>query len=173
VALVQQFYQRFYGRTTVTPQPTELARATALLTQHGAAKAPFLLAFAHQEAPTSHYAPRVFGGLLSYLPSALAAYEAQAARAPQAAAQRAAADERTQREQYQAWEQREVDQLRGALPPGELAAREAEVRARLRAEGTPAVALPLAVRVAVDTGLAAQAGLPSFEVWRQTQEAGA
>jgi len=31
VALVQQFYQRFYGLTTVTPQPTELARATALV----------------------------------------------------------------------------------------------------------------------------------------------
>ena len=77
-----------------------------------------------------------------------------------------------QREQYQAWEQREVDQLRGALPPEELAAREAAVRARLRAEGTPAVALPLAVRVAVDTGLAGQAGLPTFEDWQQTQETG-
>jgi hypothetical protein len=27
------------------------------------------------------------------------------------------------------------------------------------------------VRVAVDQGLAAQAGLPSFEIWRQMQEA--
>ncbi len=172
-ALVRQFHQRFSGLTQVTPSPKELAHATELLATHGAAKAHFLLAFAHQAAPETHYQPQVFGGILHYLPRALAAYEAQAARAPQAAAQRAAADERTQREQYQAWEQREVDQLRGALPPGELAARGAEVRARLRAEGTPAVALPLAVRVAVDTGLAAQAGLPSFEVWRQTQEAGA
>ena len=38
--------------------------------------------------------------------------------------------------------------------------------------GTPAVALPLAVRVAVDTELAAQAGLPTFEAWRQTPAAG-
>ena len=64
-----------------------------------------------------------------------------------------------------------MDQLRGALPPEELAALEAEARARLIAEGTPAVALPLAVRVTVDKGLAAQAGLPSFEIWRHTQEA--
>ena len=56
--------------------------------------------------------------------------------------------------------------------PQALAALEAEARARLVAAGTPAVALPLAVRVAVDQVLAAQAGLPSFEVWRQTQEAG-
>ena len=92
-------------------------------------------------------------------------------RATQAATQRAAADERTQREQYQAWEQRQLAQLRTALLPEELAALEAEARARLMAAGTPAVALPLAVRVAVDQVLAAQAGLPSFEAWQQTQEA--
>ncbi len=172
VALVQQFYQRFYGRTTVTPQPTELARATALLTQHGAAKAHFLLAFAHQAAPETHYQPQVFGGIRQYLPRALAAYDAQATRATQAATQRAATDERTQREQYHAWEQRAVDQLRATLPPATLAAREEVHHAQLVAEGTPAVALPLAVRVAVDTELAVQAGLPTFEVWRARPEAG-
>ena len=105
-------------------------------------------------------------------PRALAAYDAQATRATQAATQRAAADERTQREQYQAWEQRQLAQLRTALLPEELAALEAEAHARLVAAGTPAVALPLAVRVAVDQVLAAQAGLPSFEAWQQTQEVG-
>jgi hypothetical protein len=39
------------------------------------------------------------------------------------------------------------------------------------AEGTPAYALGLAVRVAVDAALEAHAALPSFEAWRQTQEA--
>jgi hypothetical protein len=170
-ALVTAFYQRFYGLTQVTPSPKELAHATELLAQHGAAKAHFLLAFAHREAPETHYQPQVLGGILQYLPRALAAYDAQAVRATQATAQRAKADERTQREQYQTWEQHEVDQLRSALPPEELSALEAEARARLIAEGTPAVALPLAVRVTVDKGLAAQAGLPSFEIWRQTQEA--
>ena len=172
VALVQQFYQRFYGFAQVTPSPTELAHATALLTQHGAAKAHFLLAFAHQAAPETHYEPQTFGGIRHYLPRALAAYDAQAAQATQVAAQRAAADERTQREQYQTWEQHEVDQRRAALPPAALAAREAAARARLVAAGTPAVALPLAVRVAIDRVLAEQAELPSFEAWRQTQEGG-
>jgi hypothetical protein len=172
VALVQQFYQRFHGRTGGIPSPKELEHATALLAQHGAAKAHFLLAFAHQEAPETRYTPRVFGGILHYLPRALAAYDAQAAQATQAAAPRAAADERTQREQYQAWEHHQLEQRRAALPPEELAALEGEARDRLVAAGKPEYALTLDVRIAVDTVLAAQAGLPSFEAWRQTQEGG-
>ena len=41
---------------------------------------------------------------------------------------------------------------------------------RLVAEGTPRCALGLAGRVAVDEALEARVGLPSFAVWRQTQE---
>jgi hypothetical protein len=162
-ALVQQFYQRFHGRAQVTPTAKELTQATALLTTHGREKAQYLLTFSHQAAQDTQYHPQVFGGILHYTDRALAAYDARAVQVTHATTRQAAADERTQREQYQAWEQCEVDQLRGAL--------EAEARARLIAEGTPAVALPLAVRVTVDKGLAAQAGLPSFEAWRQTQEA--
>jgi hypothetical protein len=167
-ALVQQFYQRFHGLAQVTPTAKELTQATALLTTHGAATAHFLLAFAHQEAPATRYTPQVFGGILPYLPRALAAYEA---RATQAATQRAVADERTQREQYQAWEHCQLEQLRAARPPAELEALEAAARAQLVAEGTPAFTLRMGVRAAVDTVLAAQAGLPSFEVWRAMQEA--
>jgi hypothetical protein len=170
-ALVRQFYQRSYGLAEATPSSKERRHAMALLAQHGEAKVRFLLAYARQVAPETHYQPQTFGGILHYLPRALAAYDAQAARATQAATQRAAADERAQREQYQAWEQRQLAQLRTALLPAALVALEAEARARLVAEGTPAVALPLAVRVAVDQVLAAQAGLPAFEAWRQTQEA--
>jgi hypothetical protein len=171
-ALVQQFYQRFHGLAQVTPTAKELTQATALLTTHGREKAQYLLTFSHQAAQTTQYHPQVFGGILHYTDRALAAYDARAVQVTHATTRQAAADERTQREQYQAWEQCEVDQLRGALPPEELAALEAEARARLRAEGTPAVALPLAVRVTVDKGLAAQAGLPAFEVWRAQQAAG-
>jgi hypothetical protein len=169
--LVTAFYQRFHGLAQVTPSPTELAHATEILAQHGAAKAHFLLAFAHQAAPATHYEPQTFGGILHYLPRALAAYDAQATRATQVVAQHAAADERTQREQYQAWEHHQLAQLRAALPSAELAALEAAARDRLVAEGKPEYTLRGAVRVAVDTVLAAQAGLPTFEVWRHTQEA--
>ena len=40
------------------------------------------------------------------------------------------------------------------------------------ADGTPTFALALAVRVAVDAALEAQAGLPAFEAWRPTAEEG-
>jgi hypothetical protein len=149
----------------------ELTQATALLTTHGLEKAQYLLTFSHQAAQATRFDPQVFGGILHYTDRALAAYDAQATRATQVAPQRTAADERTQREQYQAWEQQQLAGLRAALPPEALAAREAAARAQLVAAGTPAVALPLAVRVAVDQVLAAQAGLPTFEDWRHTQEA--
>ena len=170
-ALVQQFYQRFHGHAQVTPTAKELTQATALLTAQGREKAQYLLTFSHQAAQATQYHPQVFGGILHYTDRALAAYDAQTAQAIQAATQRAAADERTQHEQYLAWQQQELAGLRAALPPEELAALEAAQHARLVAEGTPAVALPLAVRVAVDAVLAVQAGLPSFEDWQQTQEA--
>jgi len=169
---VRQFHQRFSGLTQVTPSPKELAHATELLATHGEAKAHFLLAFAHQAAPETHYQPQVFGGILHYLPRALAAYDAQGARATQAATQRATADERTQREQYQAWEQRQLAQLRAARPPAALAALEAAAHAQLVAAGTPEFALRMGVRAAVDTVLTAQAGLPTFEAWRARREAG-
>jgi hypothetical protein len=171
-ALVQQFYQRFHGRAQVTPTAKELTQATTLLTTHGWEKAQYLLTFSSQAAQATRYDPQVFGGILHYTDRALAAYDARAAQGTHATTRQAAADERTQREQHQAWEQRQLAQRRTALLPEALAALEAEARARLVAAGTPAVALPLAVRVAVDQVLAAQAGLPAFEVWRQTQEAG-
>jgi hypothetical protein len=170
--LVQQFYQRFHGRAQVTPTAKELTQATALLTTHGREKAQYLLTFSYQAAQATRYDPQVFGGILHYTDRALAAYDARTAQGIHATTRQAAADERTQREQHQAWEQRQLEQLRTARLPEELGALEAEARARLVAAGTPAVALPLAVRVAVDQVLAAQAGLPAFEVWRQTQEAG-
>jgi hypothetical protein len=169
-ALVTAFYQRFYGLTQVTASPKELAHATALLAQHGAAKAHFLLAFAHQAAPETHYQPQVLGGIVQYLPRALAAYDAQAARVTQAAAQRTAADERAWHERYLEWRQCELRRLRAALSPAELAALEDTTRARLVAEGTAPCTLAFAVRFAVDEGLDAQAGLLAFAAWRQTQE---
>jgi len=169
--LVRQFYQRFHGLAQVTPSPKELAQAAALLAQHGAAKAHCLLAFAHQAAPETHYQPQVLGGILQYLPRALAAYDAQAARVTQAAAQRTAADERTWHERYLEWRQCEIRRLRAALSPAELAALEDTTRARLVAAGTASCTLPFAVRFAVDEVLDAQAGPLSFAAWRQTQEA--
>jgi hypothetical protein len=170
-ALVQQFYQRFHGRAQVTPTAKELTQATALLTAHGREKAQYLLTFSYQAAQATQYDPQFFGGILHYLDRALVAYDAQATRVSQAAAQRTAADERTRHERYLEWRQCEIRRLRAALSPAELAALEDTTRARLVAAGTASCTLPFAVRFAVDEVLDAQAGLLSFAAWRQTQEA--
>ena len=170
VALVQQFYQRFHGRAQVTPTAKELTQATALLTTYGLEKAQYLLTFSHQAAQATQYDPQFFGGILHYLDRALVAYDAQATRVSQAAAQRTAADERTWHERYLEWRQCEIRRLRAALSPAELAALEDTTRARLVAEGTVPCTLEFSIRFAVDEILDAQAGLLSFAAWRQTQE---
>lgn len=167
-ALVTAFYQRFHGLAQLALSRRELEQATQLLAQYGAAKAHFLLAFSHEAAGETHYQPQTLGGILHYLPRALAAYDT---RATQTTTSQAAADARQWEERYVQWRQEALAQRRAALPPDELAALEAESRARLVAEGTRAFALGLAVRVAVDAALEARAGLPSFADWRQTQEA--
>jgi hypothetical protein len=170
-ALVMAFYQRFHGLDQVTPAPKELAHATALLTTYGAAKAYYLLDVSHQAAQATRYQPQTFGGILSYLPRALATYDTRTA--PGSTATDAAPDAtRMQRwqEQYLLWRQQAIGRLREAVPPDALAAMEAPIRARLVADGIPGCALDLAVRVAVDEALEAQAVLPPFDVWRQGQE---
>ena len=77
-------------------RPKNWTQALELLAQHGAAKAQFLLAFAHQEAPETRYRPRGFGGILHYLPRALAAYDARAAQGTHATTRQAVANERAQ-----------------------------------------------------------------------------
>ena len=170
-ALVDAFHQRFHGRAPGTAHPKELAHATQLLTEHGATKAHFLLTYAQQAAPETAYQPKFFGGILPYLPEALAAYDAQARQAAQRRTQQAAAREQRCHERYLAWQQEQCAQLRAALPSTALMALEDAQRARLRAAGTALVALDIAVRVAIDNVLAAQAQLPTFEVWRQQEAA--
>jgi hypothetical protein len=146
-----------------------LTQATTLLTTHGREKAQYLLTFSSQAAQATRYAPQVFGGILHYTDRALAAYDVQIT---QATTRQTAATDRTRREQYAQWRQERLAQLRAALPLAELAALEAAHQARLMAAGTPAYALGLAVRVAVDEVLEVRASLPSFEAWRHTQEVG-
>ena len=113
--------------------------------------------------------PRLFGGIVHYLPRALAAYEA---RATQATTQQAEADARAagRSATCSGARRRWRGSARRCLPRTSRRL-EAEHQARLVAAGTRAFALGLAVRVAVDAALEARADLPSFADWRQTQEA--
>jgi hypothetical protein len=74
------------------------------------------------------------------------------------------------REQYEVYRREALAHASAALTPEERAALEQQVQGRLVAEHTPAFAMGLATRMAVDEALEARAGLPSFDVWRQQQE---
>ena len=156
----------------VTASPKELDHARQLLREHGETKAHFLLAYAQQAAPDTHYCPRTFMGILHYLSHALAAYDARATQATHVRTQQALASERCWHERYLAWQQAQCTQLRAALSSADLVALEDAQRSRLIAAGTPGLALDFAVRVGVDDALAAQADLPTYEVWRRQQEEG-
>jgi hypothetical protein len=166
-ALVIAFYQRFHGLTQVTPTPKELVHATHLLATHGEARARFFLAFSHQAVQATCYQPQTFGGILHYLPQAMATYTAQHQHAT---IQQTTARELALRERYEAYRREALAHAYAALTPGERAALEQQVQGRLVAEHTPAFAMGLTTRTAVDEALEACAGLPSFDVWRQQQE---
>ena len=169
-ALVRAFYQRFHGLTQVTALPKELDHARQLLREYGEAKAHFLLTYAQQAAPDTHYCPRTFMGILHYLPHALAAYDVRTAQATYMRTQKAAACEQRWHERYLTWQQEQFARRRAAMPAETLRALEDAQRTRLIAAGTAPVALDFAVRYAVDNILVAQDPLPPFAVWRQQQE---
>ncbi|MGE3541361.1 MAG: hypothetical protein AB7N91_28500 [Candidatus Tectimicrobiota bacterium] len=166
-ALVQQFYQRFHGLTGVTPAAKELVQATTLLTQHGPALVAFLLTYAHDAAQRTDYQPQTFGGILHYVPRALATYTDRAT--PVMTPQDESATRRHE-EHYLQWRHKALAHFRSTQPPEVLAALAAREEARLIAEGTAPFALGLAVRVAVDTVLEAQAALPTFTEWRRRHD---
>jgi hypothetical protein len=168
VPLVQHFYQRFHGVTVDAPPAKALYQAAALIAQHGAAAARFVVDFAWQQAQTTRYPVEHFGAILPYVPRALAVYEAQQQHATQ---QRAATRDAQWRVQYETFWQQEVRRLRATLAPDDLAALEATVRAQLVAAGeTPACALDTMVRVERDAILAARAGIPTFDAWQQQHQ---
>jgi hypothetical protein len=169
-ALVQYFYQRFHG-VAAGVLPTKASRqAEALIAKHGEGLARFVIDFAWQQAQTTRYPLEHFGGVLPYVPRALAAYEA---RYQHVAQQRATARDAQRRTQYESFWQQEVKRIRAMLPPDDLATLEATVRARLRTAGEiPAYTIERMVQVESDTALAERYAVPSFEAWQRAQEVG-
>ena len=68
--LVEHFYQRFHGITHSTSKA--ISQAVALIAQHGTELARFIVDFAHREAGKTKYQPQTFGGILQYVPRAVA-----------------------------------------------------------------------------------------------------
>lgn len=73
--LVYHFYRLFHSDTPgASPRPKEIEQARTLIQEHGLEKARYLIDFSHAEATKTSYAPQTFGGILQYVPKALASH---------------------------------------------------------------------------------------------------
>jgi hypothetical protein len=167
--VVHYFYQRFHGLNTAAPPAKAVRQAEALIAQHGEALARFVVDYAYQQAPKTQFRPTHFGGLLGYVPGALAAYpQWQAQRAQQAHATQATQS----RAQYDAYVQQALTRYTATVAPAARARLEAAVRAQVTADRTiPPFARTMEVRLRTEAALMAQAGIPAFDAWHQTQGA--
>ncbi len=130
--LVQYFHQRFHLTDISTPIAKELEHARALITQYGVERSRFIVEFSFEEAKTTNYTPKMFGGIVKYADAAIKTLEAREKKQAQRTLQ-------TQEEQiknrYDRYQTQEIDRLKSALSPHELAAMEDAIRAELVAEG--------------------------------------
>ena len=74
--LVKYFYHLFHGTTAVDPSTKERDQALDLIAKHGLERAHYIVDYAHQVAPGSHYEPQFFGGILPFTSRAIADYDA-------------------------------------------------------------------------------------------------
>jgi hypothetical protein len=168
-ALVRYFYQRFHGFHTAEPPVKALRQAERLIAQHGEGLARFVVDYAHQQVPKTQFRPTHFGGLLGYVPGALAAYPQWQAHC----AQQDTAMQVTQcHARYEVFVDQAITRYTATLSPAERARIEAAVRAQVTADRTiPPFARAMEVRLRTDAALMAQAGIPAFDAWQQTQGA--
>jgi hypothetical protein len=171
-ALIQQFYQSIHGVADPTPQTKEIEHAMHLIETHGRDFAAFFVQFACHTARRSGFQPHVFGGLMRYEGSALAAYRRQQAKRAREAAEAAEAREARLHQQYEQERRTQLSAYRDGLSPGALEALKAQLRADLMAtEPIPRSVLGARLKAELHDRLAWQAGVPSYESWlRQRQE---
>lgn len=166
-ALVRRFYQQVHGLAEMTPHPREIDQASSLMERHGEAFADFFLHEAWRCARQNAFKPHVFGGLLRYEASALAAYARQQRQQAQYDAERAAGREAARHEQYQRHRTRCIQAYRDEIGPEALDGLRQKVRQRLKANspGIPKAAFDAWVQADLQDQLAQEAGIPDFDDW--------
>ena len=168
VRLVQAFHQRFHGGMALTPHRAELAHARALLQQQGPAFARFFLRYAQRTARHEGRAVQVFGGIMRYEASALAAYRRQEAQSAARQAESGDQQQRRQLDAYEVWLREHLETLKAALPPERLQTLRQQAREQVRqGERMPSYVLARRVEHEVEAQLIQGHGLPSFEVWSE------
>jgi len=133
VELVRHFHKLFHNVTDAYPQSKEISHATALIAQHGADRARYIVDYAHLAAAQTNFFPQSFGGIMQYASRAIAAHE-DVLRKSQVAAR--ASEEAKAQHAFEALQNEVMDQKRkiaedrlANLPPGERQALELKVRA--------------------------------------------
>jgi hypothetical protein len=170
-ALVQAFHQQFHGVTVQTPHRAELAHASALLRQYGLEFATFFLMYAQRAVRHEGRTVHVFGGIMCYEASALAAYQRHESRQAKQRVEASAEQQRHRLDMYETWLRKQLEAFKQALPLEQLKAMRTQAQRRLdTAEKVPRYALERCVAHEVDTQLMQDHGLPSFEIWSEQYE---
>jgi hypothetical protein len=113
----------------------------------------------------------VFGGLMRYEGSALAAYWRQQVKRTREAAEAAESREARLHQQYEHERREQLRAYRDGLSPAALAAIEAQVRADLMAtEAIPRSVLGARLKAELYDRLALQAGVLPYEAWLHQRE---
>jgi len=163
VALVGYFYQRFHQQEVISPNNKEIEQATALITAHGIERARFIVDFSFEEAQSTNFVPKFFGGILSYAPRAAARFDQREN------ARRKEARQKQQERLMQAYEQYkegEIQRMQASISPTELSDIETSIRAELEAEGTPPAMVGVGIRIRLDALLEERADILPFEEWQ-------
>lgn len=107
IDLVSYFHEKIGGSAGRQPTPRELSQASAILAEHGGARARFIVDYAVQKAEETRFRMRHFGALQSYVSEGALAFEgAEKARRRREADQRKQRDEDQRREAERAdWQQ--------------------------------------------------------------------
>jgi len=162
--LVQYFHQRFHHTNNVTPTAKELEHAAVLIATYSIEQARLIVDYSLEEAKATKYSPKMFGGILQYVDTAIKTLEAQKNKETQ---RNLEARESQLKNRYELYQKQEIDRFKSTLSSQELTAMENAIRAELIAEGTFPAMVNLGVHVKLNADLAERAGVLPYEEWRQ------
>ncbi len=174
--LVAHFHKRFHNTETSTPSSKELTHATVLIASHGPDQARHIVDFSYQAAQETHYQPQTFGGILQYIPRALAAFEETKRKEIEQTIikeeQRKRQEQDHLRRQYEDYRRDRLAAIHATTPPDTLTAIEQAVGTQFDQANTSPFGRDRMRRIAIDNAIAAHFELPSLEDWRATQSHG-
>jgi hypothetical protein len=110
-SLISIFHQLQFGADSPRPLPKELEQAETLAREYGLEKAEFIVRYAINEAPKTHFQMKTFGAVLTYINEALASFDKEQIRLEEERKRKETADlellkqnhRRERREEYQSY----------------------------------------------------------------------